>query len=165
MQALQESPVQIDNSVAVLIAEHVRRLLNGMGLDGARVVCETSNDNVLRISIRVEDAGSILIGAQGAHLYALQHIIRCILRKSLRTDMYILVDVNGYRARRERGLAGLAEETARKAQKTGQVVTLDPMNAVDRRAIHTALASHKEVQTESLGEGASRRVIVRPVFL
>ena len=79
--------------------------------------------------------------------------------------MYILVDVNGYRARRERGLAGLAEETARKAQKTGQAVTLEPMNAVDRRTIHTALASHKEVQTESLGEGMSRRVVVRPIFL
>ncbi|HSX24490.1 MAG TPA: R3H domain-containing nucleic acid-binding protein [Candidatus Andersenbacteria bacterium] len=165
MQRLQESPVQIDTSVAVLIAEHVRRLLSGMGFDGARVVCDSSEDSVLRISIRIEDDGSILIGAQGAHLYALQHIIRCILRKSLQTDMYILVDVNGYRARRERGLAGLAEETARKAQRTGQAVVLDPMNAVDRRTIHTALASHKEVQTESLGEGPARRVIVRPVFL
>src|SRR3989344_5423058 len=92
-----------------LIAEHVRRLLNGMGFKDAQVYCDSPQEHMLRISVHTEDSGSALIGAQGARLHALQHIIRCILRKNLHTDVYILVDVNGYRARRERGLAALAE--------------------------------------------------------
>lgn len=165
MQQLQEASVRIDISGGILIAEHVRRLLEIMGIEGSRVFCDSPEDSVLRITIATDESGSILIGTQGAHLYAFQHIVRCILRKNMQSDMRILVDINGYRARRDKGLVGLAEETARKAQKTGQAVVLEPMNAVDRRAVHTALAGHKEVRTESLGEGFSRRVVVRPVFL
>lgn len=165
MQQLQEASVRMDVSGGMLLAEHVRRLLEIMGIEGSRVFCDSPEDNVLRIVIATDESGSILIGAQGAHLYAFQHIVRCVLRKSMQSDMRILVDVNGYRARRDKGLVGLAEETARKVQKTGQAISLEPMNAVDRRAVHTALAGHKEVHTESLGEGFSRRVVVRPVFL
>lgn len=165
MQQLQEASVRIDSSAGILIAEHVRRLLEIMGVQGAQVFCDSLEGEVLRIVIATGESGSILIGAQGAHLYAFQHIVRCMLKKSMQAHVRILVDVNGYRARRDRGLVGLAEETARKAQRTGQAVVLEPMNAIDRRAVHTALSGHKEVRTESLGEGVSRRVVVRPVFL
>lgn len=148
-----------------LIAEHVRRLLDQMGFAQVRVFCDAPQESTLRISIHTEDSGSLLIGVQGAHLQALEHVTRCVLRKSMQAETFIFVDVNGYRARRERGVVALAEETARKAQKTGQIVELMPMNAVDRRSIHTALAGYKDVVTESMGEGPSRRVVVRPVFL
>ena len=157
--------MQPDDSAGILIAEHVRRLLEVMGIEGAQVSCSFPETDTLLISIATEGLGSILIGTQGAHLYAFQHVVRCMLKKSMQSDMRILVDVNGYRARREKGLVGLAEETARKAQKTGLAVELAPMNAVDRRAVHTALASYKDVRTESLGEGVTRRVVVRPIFL
>lgn len=165
MQETRVAPVHIDYSAGILIAEHVRRLLSSMGMEDARVTCDEQENRTIKISILVQDSGSILIGGQGSHLSALQHIVRCILRKHLDGDVYILVDVNGYRARRERSLIGLAEEAARKAQRTGMSVELEPMNAVDRRAVHTALASYKAIKTESAGEGALRRVIVRPIFL
>jgi spoIIIJ-associated protein len=165
MQQVHISQPAVDSSAAILIAEHVRRLLETMGLGDAQVLCASPEESTLCISVIAENTGSMLIGAQGAHLYALQHIIRCVLRKNLHPETRILLDVNGYRARRERGLVSLAEETARKAQKTGTAIELEPMNATDRRAVHTALSSHKEVRTESLGEGLARRVIVLPVFL
>ncbi len=149
----------------LLIAEHVRRLLESMGIADSLVSVSYADEEVLRITIMAHDTGSILIGAQGAHLFALQYIIRCVLRKHLDFGIYIVVDVNGYRIRRERSLMGLAEEVARRAVKTGHAVALEPMSAVDRRAIHTALATHKDIATESHGDGALRRVVVRPVFL
>lgn len=155
----------MEDPAAQLIGEHVRRLLASIGPEDMQVVCECPSHDVLKVSIIAGDIGRTLIGPQGAHLEALQHIIRCVLRRHLDANTHIMVDVNGYRARREKSLSGLAEEVARKAQKTGRPVALDPMNALDRRTIHTALAAHKEVSTESTGDGHSRRVVVRPVFL
>ncbi len=155
----------MDDPSAVLIGEHVRRLLTSIGFEGMQVTCEFPAPETLRISVMAGDDGRSLIGPQGAHLESLQHIVRCVLRRHLDATTHISVDVNGYRSRREKSLLGLAEEVARKAQKTGRPITLDPMNALDRRTIHTALALHKEVSTESMGDGRDRRVVVRPVFL
>lgn len=155
----------MEDPAGQLISEHVRRLLTIIGLDNASVACECVTPEILRISITAGDDGRMLIGPQGAHLEALQHVIRCVLRRHFEAKMHITVDVNGYRVRREKSLANLAEEVAKKAQKTGRPVELDPMNAFDRRTIHTTLAAHKEVNTESMGNGQDRRVVIRPVFL
>lgn len=155
----------MDDPAAQLIGEHVRRILSTIGLPDVHVACEFLPPELLRISIVAHDDGRMLIGTQGVHLEALQHIIRCVLRRHLDVHTHIIVDVNGYRARREKSLLGLAEEVARKAQRTGRPIALDPMNAFDRRTVHTALAAHKEVRSESMGDGRDRRVVVRPVFL
>lgn len=154
-----------EDPAEALIAEHIRRLMEVMGLQHIRLECEFSGEETLRISMVVGDEGSMLIGTQGATLNALQHIIRCVLRKQLHEHVRVIVDVNGYRLRRERSLLGFAEETARRAQKTGRPVALSPMSATDRRTIHAALAGRKEVVTESTGDGDKRRVVIRPVFL
>jgi spoIIIJ-associated protein len=148
-----------------MIDDHIRRLMGVMGMDDVQLNCELKEPGVLRVSIMAGPSGNMLIGVQGANLNALQHIIRCVLRKHIAEDVYITVDVNGYRVRRERTLLEFAQEVARRAQKTGKQVTLSPMNAVDRRIIHSALAGHKDVLTESVGDGTQRRVVVRPVFL
>src|SRR3989344_8451330 len=155
----------IDDPASALIAEHVRRFMETMGLDDVHLECESVESGALRISIVSQEFGNMLIGVQGANLNALQHVIRCVLRKHFDEQVHIIVDVNGYRVRRERNLLGFAEEIAKRAQKTGRPVTLSPMNALDRMTIHTALAGRKEVVTESTGDGLQRRVVVRPVFL
>ncbi len=161
------SPVntELDTPAVTLIEEHVRRLLAVMGLLEAKVHCAVSEEHILRIDIEAGELGRILIGTQGNHLLALQHVVRCLLRRQLREEIRIVVDVNGYRARREKSLLGLAEEVARKAHHTGRAVVLQPMSAADRRMIHTALANHKNIITESLGDEPNRRVVIRPVFL
>ncbi|MEX1997377.1 MAG: R3H domain-containing nucleic acid-binding protein [Candidatus Andersenbacteria bacterium] len=118
----------------------------------------------LQLSIEAGETGKLLIGTHGTHLEALQHIIRSILRRQLGSPLYVIVDVNGYRARRERTLTQLAEAAARRARQTGRTVTLEPMGAADRRVLHTALATHPEVSTESTGQEPNRRVVVRPRF-
>lgn len=155
----------IDDPTGALIAEHVRHLVGTMGLEDIQLECESGQSGVLRISIMAGESGKMLIGTQGANLNALQHVIRCVLRKHFEEDIRIVVDVNGYRVRREKNLLGFAAEVARRAQRTGRPVALSPMSAVDRRTIHAALAGHKDVVTESTGDGVDRRVVVRPVFL
>ncbi|MEX1112265.1 MAG: R3H domain-containing nucleic acid-binding protein [Candidatus Andersenbacteria bacterium] len=163
-QRTQEA-TQLDGPAIVLLEEHVRRVLEMMGFGEAEVDCGRSDSLMVSININAGDAGRALIGVRGLHLHALQHTLRCVLRKQLPAGMRVSVDVNGYRARRERSLLGLAEEVARKAARTGRTVVMQPMSASDRRTIHTALAGHKDVQTESLGDEPDRRVVVRPIFL
>ncbi len=159
------APAHLDSPTIALIEEHVRRLLATMNIVDAAVRCDLTGEVTLRITIEAGEEGRALIGAHGSHLAALQHIIRCILRRQTSQDIRTVVDVNGYRARRERSLLGLAEEVARKAQRTGRTVVLQPMSAADRRTIHTALTDHKDIKTESLGDEPNRRVVVKPIFL
>jgi spoIIIJ-associated protein len=155
----------MDRAVVALIEEHVRHILTMMGFSDVTVHCQPMADVGIRVDVNAGREGRLLIGSKGTHLLAFQYILRCLLRKSLEKDMRVVVDVNGYRTRREATLLDLAQEVARRAQRTGRTVVLRPMSAADRRAIHTALASHKDIATESLGDEPNRRVVVRPVFL
>ena len=155
----------MDRAATSLIEEHVRHVLALMGFTDITVHCQMIDEATMRVDVNAGEPGRLLIGAQGTHLAAFQHIVRCLLRKQMETPVRVVVDVNGYRQRREKGLLDLAQGMARRAQQTGRTVVLQPMSAADRRAIHTALAEQVNVTTESQGEEPNRRVVVRPVFL
>jgi len=164
-----------DSQALALIEEHVLRLLHSMGFKQSSVRCsadrkkendqEQQQEDCLLVQVDAGDDGKLLIGTQGCHLIAFQHITRSLLRRQLAQHVYINVDVNGYRARRERVLVSLAETAARRAIAQGRAVVLRPMEASDRRMIHASLAGRSDVRTESLGDDPNRRVVIRPVFL
>jgi spoIIIJ-associated protein len=74
----------------------------------------------------------------------------------------VIVDVEGYRSRREESLVGLAERVARQVARSKRPIELEPMPPNERRVIHIALRSHPEVATQSTGEGNQRRITVEP---
>lgn len=164
---------QFDTAAMELIEEHVRRFFDSMGFSSISVRCHLSreassgeaNETGLFVGIEAGDDGKLFIGTQGANLSSLQHLIRTVLRRQLSQPVFINVDVNGYRARRERSLMGLAETAAQRAKAQGRTVVLQPMEAADRRLIHTALAARPDVKTESLGDEPNRRVVIKPIFL
>lgn len=169
----QQVQEKINTETLALIEEDIRHLLNIMGFIDTQVLClsrETKDKEgkprqQLHININAKQEGRILIGIKGSHLAALSHVIRSLLRRKLDQPTYITVDVNGYLALRERNLLSLAEEAARKAGRTGHAVVLPPMEASARHTIHTTLAKRQDINTESLGEEPSRRVVVRPIFI
>ena len=75
---------------------------------------------------------------------------------------HFVIDIDGYRERRQQALTRLAERMAGKAVKRGSPVTLEAMPAHERRIIHMALRDSSEVRTESTGEGKRRRVRIYP---
>jgi spoIIIJ-associated protein len=105
---------------------------------------------------------SILIGHRGETLFALQYITRLIVGKELHRPLPIVLDVEGYRARRERQLRQLAQRMAEQAIERGRTMTLEPMPASERRIIHLELRDHTQVTTESIGEGDHRKVTIIP---
>jgi spoIIIJ-associated protein len=74
----------------------------------------------------------------------------------------VIVDVEGFRRRREQQLRRMARRAAEQAVDRGRTVTLEPMPANERRIIHIELRSHPGVVTESVGIGRQRKVTVIP---
>jgi len=103
---------------------------------------------------------SILIGHRGETLAALQYITRLIVGKEVGEPVAVVVDVEGYRARRERQLRQLARRMADQAVDYDRTMTLEPMPANERRIIHLELREHQDVYTESVGEGEHRKVTI-----
>jgi len=113
------------------------------------------------LDIHGSDLG-ILIGRRGDTLNALQYITRLIVSRELQQRANIVIDVEGYKARRESALRKLAQRMATKAKRQGRTITLDPMPPNERRIIHITLRNDKDVTTESVGSGNQRKVTIVP---
>jgi spoIIIJ-associated protein len=105
---------------------------------------------------------SQLIGRRGETLAALQYITRVIVTKQVGELANVVVDVEGYKARREQQLRRLAQRMAEQAVAQGRTVVLEPMPPNERRLIHLALRDNPDVHTESVGEGEHRKVTIVP---
>jgi len=115
----------------------------------------------IHVDIRGEDLSG-LIGRHAETLNAFQYIASLIVGKEKQQWAQLVVDVEGYRSRRERQLRQLAQRMAEQVLKTGRRATLEPMTAGERRIIHLELRSHPAVATESVGEEPHRKVTVIP---
>ncbi len=109
------------------------------------------------IEIHGDDLG-VLIGPRGDTLNAMQYLARLIVGHGLHQRITFVVDVEGYRQRRELALSRLAERMAGKVVKRQSPVSLEPMPPHERRIIHMTLRDSEEVYTESSGEGKYRKV-------
>jgi spoIIIJ-associated protein len=105
---------------------------------------------------------SVLIGKRSETLNALQYISRLIVSKELGENVTLVIDVEGYRSRRERQLRQLAHRMAEQAVKTGRKQILEPMPPNERRIIHMELREDAHVTTESFGEEPHRKVTIIP---
>jgi len=106
---------------------------------------------------------SYLIGRHAETLNALQYIASLIISKEIGHTVPLIVDVEGYRSRRENQLRQLARRMADQAISTGRRQVLEPMPANERRIIHIELRNNPRVTTESIGEEPRRKVTIIPV--
>lgn len=134
-------------------------MLRLMGLKG-EVDAYVKDENILCLDISGPDM-AVLIGKRGQTLSSLQYLLNIVFHKEFQNvEGRLLVDVEGYRSRREKTLQRLAANLAEKVMATKQEVALEPMNPQDRRIIHTALQDHPAVTTYSEGIEPHRKVII-----
>lgn len=115
----------------------------------------------IHVDIRGKDL-SVLIGRRSETLAAFQYIASLIVGKETQQFVQLVVDVEGYRDRREKQLVQMAKRMADQVAKSGRRQTLEPMPSNERRIIHIALRDHPEVKTESTGEDPYRKVVIMP---
>ena len=158
-------PVSPEDERVLKIAEQVTSELLAKMSVRARVKTEMvppadENDQALvMVEIQGDDL-SILIGRRSETLNALQYITSLIVAKEVGQWVPLMIDVQGYRARRERQLRVLARRSAEQVVQSGKKMSLEPMPANERRIIHLELRDHPQVTTESIGEEPNRKVTI-----
>jgi spoIIIJ-associated protein len=176
-EAILEAPPEIEAEEQEVITEEAKRqatreimegLLMTMGLDNAQVNVERaepgpSDDEVPPLVIDVSGAGTdILIGDDGEVLNALQYITRLLVGRRMKGWVHVVVDIEGYKAKRAERIRDLAQRMADQASDTNRTVILQPMPPHERRVVHVALYGDARVTTESIYEGDRRRVTIVP---
>ena len=119
----------------------------------------SKNKNGLNVDIIGDDAG-FLIGYRGETLYSVQTILSAVASKELTTRVRVILDIAGYKSKREKTLEDLAVRVAKTVIRTGKPVTLEPMKAYERKIIHSKLQGSKKITTNSIGEEPRRRVVI-----
>jgi spoIIIJ-associated protein len=122
---------------------------------------DEKDEKIILLDIQGDDL-SILIGRRSETLNALQYITSLIVSKELGKWVPLMIDVQGYRKRRERQLRQLGRKMAEQALQTGRRQVLEPMPANERRIIHLELREHPDVITESAGDEPNRKVTITP---
>ena len=117
------------------------------------------NSYGLNVNLNGENV-AFLIGYRGETLYAFQSIISAIASKGLAFRIRIILDIEGYKDKRQKTLEDLAEKIAKTVIKTKREVTLEPMQAYERKIIHSKLQNSDKVTTRSIGEEPRRRVVI-----
>lgn len=147
-----------ENRKAQDAVEYLRAVCAKMGVDKIEITPVRQGEaTVLRIE--GENAGT-LIGHRGEVMEALSYLTGLVANRSGGDYMKVGLDINHYRSKREANLVALAKRIGAKVARTGRGHTLEPMNPYERRIIHSTISEMEGVKSESIGEGANRRVVI-----
>lgn len=160
---------RVDAEDERIVKEVVRDLLLNMGIEADVVAVDNPSPMppgadeppTIFIDILGRDLG-MLIGRRGDNLAQIQYMVNLLCNKKIAEWTRVVVDVEGYRSRREESLIGLADRVARQVARSSQPIVLEPMPPNERRIVHMYLRENPEVTTESTGEGMNRRITVMP---
>lgn len=115
--------------------------------------------STVNVNIKGDQVG-FLIGYRGETLYAFQNILSAVANKGIENHVRVILDIEGYKEKRVKALEELAEKIEKNVIKTKKSVTLEPMQAYERKIIHTKLQNSNKVETRSIGEEPRRRIVV-----
>ena len=127
-------------------------------LNGAKYEIEKTKTG-LNVNITEGNLG-FLIGYRGETLYAFQNILTAVAGKNIENRVRVILDIEGYKEKREKTLEDLAEKVAKTVIKTRKSVTLEPMQPYERKIIHSKLQDNDKVETKSIGEEPRRRIVI-----
>ena len=148
------------NNVEKFIKEFLKSFLSK--LDKNYIYNINIINNEIYIKIDGEDSGA-LIGHRGETLNALQHILSLIANKNTSGNVRVFLNIDGYKEKREKTLEELALKVSKTVIRTNKSITLEPMNAYERKIIHSKLQDMKDIKTHSIGEEPHRRIVIEKI--
>jgi spoIIIJ-associated protein len=140
--------------------EIAQELVEAGGLD-IQVSVTGEEDEAVELALVGEDA-PLLIGRQGQTLNAFQYLVGLIAARRVGRRIRVTVDAENYRVRRAETLVQMARDLAAQVREHNQEAVMDPLNAAERRIVHTALLEEPGISTYSEGEEPERRVVISP---
>ena len=153
IETTEEELETAKNKVDKFLKEFVEMLNNGT------IYKSEIKDKCLYVSISGENVGN-LIGYRGEALYALENILKVIANQKSENRVIVRLDIEGYKEKRIKTLQELAGKKAKIVEKTGKMITLEPMKAYERKIIHSYLQENPNVETRSIGQEPKRRIVI-----
>ena len=153
IETTQEELEQAKIKVEQFLKEFVEKLNNGT------TYTIEIKEKCLYVSINGENIGN-LIGYRGEALYALENILKAISKKYTENRVIVRLDIENYKEKRIKTLQDVANKKARIVEKTGKMITLEPMQAYERKIIHSFLQENPKVETRSIGQEPRRRIVI-----
>jgi spoIIIJ-associated protein len=145
------------------VADFVEELLSKMDIDAIAEPALDGERMYVDILDGTDEDMATLIGKHGQTLDAIQELVRQVVGRRLDERIRVLVDVEDYRKRRAHRLVEQATAAAERALDTGQEQALEPMDALERKIVHDAIAEIEGVESGSRGEAPDRYVVVTPL--
>lgn len=142
-----------------ILRELLEEVVDGLGLEATVEV--TEGPGRLEGVVLGDDLG-LLIGRRGQTIDAIQHLAQRIVFHGGTPQTRVLIDADGYRARREAELCQQADEAAERAVADGEAVALGAMTSAERRTVHEHLRDRGDVETHSEGDEPDRHLVVEP---
>lgn len=127
----------------------------------ATVTADVDETGAYRVHIETEETG-LLIGYHGQTLESFQMMLGMLVSKAVGSWQKVYVNIGDYREKREEALMHMAQRAAERALSMQRPVEISHLSASERRVIHLTLSGDERVSTESIGEGADRRLLVKP---
>lgn len=150
-----------DVNLALEGKAYLEEMLKPLGVE-SKMELRTTNEGT-EISYSIEsDENALLIGRDGRTLIAIQFMLRNYLNTFIDGHLVVSLDIGSYHENRKKQLEILATKTAKEVAYTKVAVKLSPMNAYDRRIVHTKLSEWRDVITQSEGEGENRALVIKP---
>jgi spoIIIJ-associated protein len=143
-----------------LLEELLEEIVESLGLDAEVEIADS--DGVLTGRVEGEDVG-LFIGRHGQTIDAVQHLAQRIVFPEGPSKTRVVIDANGYRARRAEALRGEADDATDEAVSSGKPVDLDPLPPFERRIVHEYLRERGDVETHSEGNEPERYLVVSPL--
>ena len=141
------------------VVEFLSSIFDAMKMEVEILVAVNEEEHIIEVELKGDDMG-ILIGKRGQTLDSLQYLANLAINKHSDEYYKVKIDTEDYRKRRKETLENLAKNIAYKVKRTKRPVTLEPMNPLARRIIHTALQNDRYVTTHSEGDEPYRHVVV-----
>lgn len=141
--------------------KYLEDMLSFFGLN-TDVHATNSDDQVIELNIPSTYLNGFLIGQNGETMRAMQFMVSNALRNNNFAVSRVTVDVADYKKARAERLAETAKEWIAGVKESGKDKELKPMNAADRRTVHK-VASEYGVETESVGEGRDRHIVLKAI--
>lgn len=134
---------------------YIIKIIKNYGLEGSMET--TLEEGVLKINLDTTH-NSILIGKNGRTLQAINSVVRNAISSAFGRRYRILLDISTYKEEKYEKITRMARRIAREVQKSKINAKLDPMTSDERRIVHNALSTMRNIKTESSGSGQKRQI-------
>lgn len=147
------------DTVADVALSVIRNILKHFDAEDSPIDEYEGDDGELILDVTAPNL-AVLIGRHGRTLESLQTMFSLIVSRRLGFRYPVVVDIEGYKSRRNEKVASMARSAASRAVRQHGSVSLPPMSAYERRLVHIALRDNEAVETHSEGVDPERHVVV-----